>query len=107
MTHLCHKPVGGGRRSVSKFLTSCSPSPTRSSNESAVEGRNLRIEIRHAAGDAGRLRTYAAELAVLMPDVLVSTGCTPRRKFNAGLDGMWMLFSALLLTDTLGHRRGR
>jgi len=67
----------------------------------------LRIEIRHAAGDAGRLRTYAAELAVLMPDVLISTGCTPRRKFNAGLDGMWMLFSALLLTDTLGHRRGR
>jgi putative ABC transport system substrate-binding protein len=39
-----------------------------------VEGRNLRIEIRHAAGDAGRLRTYAAELAALMPDVLIGSG---------------------------------
>jgi putative ABC transport system substrate-binding protein len=39
-----------------------------------VDGRNLRIEIRFAAGDAGRLRAYAAELAALMPDVLVCTG---------------------------------
>ena len=42
-----------------------------------VEGRNLRIEIRYAAGDAGRLRTYAAELAALMPDVLTCTGIAP------------------------------
>jgi putative ABC transport system substrate-binding protein len=42
-----------------------------------VEGRNLRIEIRLAAGDAGRLRTYAAELAALMPDVLNTTGIVP------------------------------
>jgi putative ABC transport system substrate-binding protein len=42
-----------------------------------VEGRNLRIEIRFAAGDAGRLRPYAAELAALMPDVLITTGIAP------------------------------
>jgi putative ABC transport system substrate-binding protein len=34
----------------------------------------LRIEIRFAAGDAGRLQAYAAELAALMPDVFVCTG---------------------------------
>jgi putative ABC transport system substrate-binding protein len=39
-----------------------------------VEGRNLRIEIRFAAADAGRLHAYAAELAALMPDVLVAHG---------------------------------
>ena len=37
-----------------------------------VDGRNLRIEIRYAAGDAGRLRTHAAELTALMPDVLIT-----------------------------------
>src|SRR5947208_152837 len=42
-----------------------------------VEGRNLRIEFRFAAGDAGRLHAYSAELAALMPDVLVATGIAP------------------------------
>jgi putative ABC transport system substrate-binding protein len=34
------------------------------------EGRNLRIEIRFAAGDLGRLREHAAELVNLQPDAL-------------------------------------
>jgi putative ABC transport system substrate-binding protein len=35
-----------------------------------IEGRNLVIDERWADGDAGRLRTYAAELAGLRPDVI-------------------------------------
>jgi putative ABC transport system substrate-binding protein len=37
-------------------------------------GRNLQIDIRWAAGDADRIRRYAAELAALAPDVIVATG---------------------------------
>src|SRR5262245_31724982 len=38
------------------------------------EGHNLRIEIRMADGDAGRLNAYAAELASLNLDLIVSHG---------------------------------
>jgi putative ABC transport system substrate-binding protein len=38
-----------------------------------VEGRNLRIDLRYAAGDRDRIRTYAAELVSLAPDVIVTT----------------------------------
>jgi ABC-type uncharacterized transport system substrate-binding protein len=37
-------------------------------------GRNVQIETRWAAGDADRLRTYAAELVTLAPDVILGTG---------------------------------
>jgi|SRR6516162_6034631 len=37
-------------------------------------GRNVQVETRWAAGDADRLRTYAAELVALVPDVIVVTG---------------------------------
>src|SRR5215831_2543268 len=37
-------------------------------------GRNVQIETRWAAGDADRLRTYAAELVALKPDVILATG---------------------------------
>src|SRR5947209_18422237 len=37
-------------------------------------GRNVRIETRWAAGDAGRIRTYAAELVALAPDVILAPG---------------------------------
>jgi putative ABC transport system substrate-binding protein len=36
--------------------------------------RNVKIEYRWGAGDAGRVRTYAAELVALAPDVIVTTG---------------------------------
>ena len=35
-----------------------------------TDGRNLRIDIRWGAGDAERIRRYAAELAALAPDVM-------------------------------------
>src|SRR5712691_11478661 len=40
-----------------------------------TDGRNVRIEYRWAAGDADRIRKYAAEMVALAPDViLASTG---------------------------------
>ena len=37
-------------------------------------GRNLRIDLRWAAGDVDRNRQYAAELVALAPDVILATG---------------------------------
>src|SRR5262249_13647408 len=39
-----------------------------------TDGRNLRIDIRWGAGDAERIRKYAAELAALTPDVILAGG---------------------------------
>ena len=39
-----------------------------------IEGRNVRIDHRWAAGNAAALRKYAAELVALAPDVILSIG---------------------------------
>ena len=39
-----------------------------------VVGRNLKIEIRQIGGDVDRLRSYAAELVALAPDVIFTIG---------------------------------
>ena len=39
-----------------------------------TDGRNVRIEYRWGAGDADRIRKYAAELVALAPDVILATG---------------------------------
>jgi putative ABC transport system substrate-binding protein len=39
-----------------------------------IVGRNVRIEYRWGAGDADRVRRYAAELVALAPDVIVTSG---------------------------------
>jgi putative ABC transport system substrate-binding protein len=41
-----------------------------------TDGRNVRIDIRWPAGDADRVRKYAAELIALAPDVILATGDT-------------------------------
>jgi putative ABC transport system substrate-binding protein len=44
-----------------------------------IEGRNLRIDLRFGAGDPDAIRAYAAELAGLTPEVIVTnTGATTR-----------------------------
>src|SRR5579859_835544 len=44
-----------------------------------VEGRNLRIDLRHGAGDTERMQNLAAELVSLNPEVLVAnSGATIR-----------------------------
>jgi putative ABC transport system substrate-binding protein len=42
-----------------------------------IEGRNLRIDARAAAGNADNTRKYAAELVALAPDVIVAGGSAP------------------------------
>src|SRR5260370_40618068 len=37
-----------------------------------IEGQNLRVDIRWAAGDAALAQTYAAQLVGLMPDVILA-----------------------------------
>jgi putative ABC transport system substrate-binding protein len=37
-------------------------------------GRNVQIDYRWGAGDADRIRKFAAELIALAPDVILSTG---------------------------------
>lgn len=39
-----------------------------------TDGRNVRIEYRYGAGDAGNIRKYASELIALAPDVIVVSG---------------------------------
>ena len=39
-----------------------------------TDGRNVRIDTRWAAGDAERIRRYAAELVALAPDVILASG---------------------------------
>ena len=39
-----------------------------------IDGRNLRIDERAAAGDANNIRKYVAELVALAPDVIVASG---------------------------------
>ena len=39
-----------------------------------TDGRNVRIDTRWGAGDADRIRKYAAELVALAPDVILATG---------------------------------
>jgi putative ABC transport system substrate-binding protein len=42
-----------------------------------IDGRNVRIEIRWAAGNPADLRKYAAELVALAPDVILATSNPP------------------------------
>ena len=39
-----------------------------------TDGRNVRIDTRWGAGDAERIRRYAAELVALAPDVILASG---------------------------------
>ena len=39
-----------------------------------TDGRNVRIDYRHASGDPESIRRYAAELVALAPDVIVTGG---------------------------------
>ena len=41
-----------------------------------TDGRNVRMDIRWGAGDAERIRRYAAELVALAPDVILASGTT-------------------------------
>src|SRR3974377_1043654 len=42
-----------------------------------IDGRNMRMEIRWASGDAEHMRVYSAELAALAPDMILVNGTQP------------------------------
>jgi putative ABC transport system substrate-binding protein len=44
----------------------------RSCKVSSSSGRNVRLEVRWAAGDADQVRSYAAELVALAPDTILA-----------------------------------
>jgi putative tryptophan/tyrosine transport system substrate-binding protein len=57
-----------------------------------TEGSNVRIEARWAGGDDGRVRTYAAELAALTPDVVLSSGSVTIRPVQQALRTVPIVF---------------
>ena len=58
--------------------TTCQTIAQRLQELGYVEGQNLRIEFRTAAGQADRLPALAAELVRLQVDIMVAAGPEPR-----------------------------
>ena len=54
------------------------------SNWAGPMGRNVRIDYRWGAGDAERIRRYAAELVALAPDVILASGAVAVAAVAAG-----------------------
>src|ERR1700693_2023843 len=72
-----------GMRRIGVLMSLASDDPAGQTRLTAVvqglqqlgwtDGRNVRIDIRWAAGNAERIRQYAAELVALAPDVILDT----------------------------------
>lgn len=60
-----------------------------------VEGRNIRFDVRWAAGDAERTGAYAAELVGLAPDLILATNTQPARALKRATETIPIVFSAL------------
>jgi putative ABC transport system substrate-binding protein len=58
-----------------------------------IEGRNLSIDQRFAAGDPNRTRAYAAELVSLGPDVLVTPSAAPTRALQQATQTIPIVFT--------------
>jgi putative tryptophan/tyrosine transport system substrate-binding protein len=63
-------------------------------------GRNVRIDYRWAAGDAGRLRSHAAELVALAPDVILANANPSVEVLQQTARAMPIVFVAV--TDPVG-----
>jgi putative ABC transport system substrate-binding protein len=86
----------------SKFFTASNATVFRSvlSGLGWVEGRNLRIEWRWAAGDASRALTYAAELVALNPDLLFGDNTFVVRALQQAAPAIPTVFARV--TDPIG-----
>ena len=60
------------------------------------DGRNVRIDIRYAAGDANLIRKYAAELIALAPDVILAPGSTSMGPLLQATRTVPIVFTTLL-----------
>src|SRR5262245_3279510 len=79
-----HAQQGERMRRIGVLHTSAADDPHGQSRNTAflqalgqlgwIESRNVRIDIRWGAADAERIRTYAADMAALAPDVILATG---------------------------------
>jgi putative tryptophan/tyrosine transport system substrate-binding protein len=70
-----------------------------------VEGQNLRIDIRWAAGDATLARTYAAQLIGLMPDVILAVTSINLEIVRQATNTIPVIFAQV--SDPVTHRDAR
>ena len=63
-------------------------------------GRNMRIDTRWAAGDAERIRKYAAELVALSPDVILAAGWPDLGPLQQATRAVPIVFA--IVTDPVG-----
>src|SRR5215813_7559267 len=66
-----------------------------------TEGQNVQVDRRWGGGDADRIRKYAAELAMLNPDVILAAGAAQQQFLWAPRNGPIVF---LLLPDPIGLR---
>jgi ABC-type uncharacterized transport system substrate-binding protein len=66
-----------------------------------IEGTNVRIDYRWGAGDANRIRTYAAELTRLSPDVIVAHTPPVIAAMRQATSSIPIVFAAVL--DPVDH----
>jgi putative tryptophan/tyrosine transport system substrate-binding protein len=65
-----------------------------------IEGKNLRIDFRWGAGDAGRIRAYAKELVNLAPDAIFVTNTPPTRALQQATRTIPIVFA--VVADPVG-----
>jgi putative ABC transport system substrate-binding protein len=65
-----------------------------------IDDRNVQFDIRGGAGDAGRIRKLAAELAGLAPDVILAVGPDSMAELYAATRTIPLVF--VLVTDPVG-----
>ena len=61
-----------------------------------TDGRNVRIEYRWGAGDAERIRKYAAELVALAPDVIVAWGASTMGPLQQATRSVPIVFAVIV-----------
>jgi len=66
-----------------------------------VDGRNLRIDYRWAAGDVGRIKAFARELVELSPDIIVGYGTPTVVALQQETRSIHIVF--LSVTDPVGQ----
>ena len=67
-------------------------------------GHNLQVDIRWGAGDAERIRGYAAELLALGPDVILANGSPEMRALQQATRSLPIVFANLLFCMPAHHR---
>jgi putative ABC transport system substrate-binding protein len=66
-----------------------------------VEGQNVRIDLRWAAADLDRIRTYASELVDLAPDVIVGTSSPVTMALQEATKSVPIVFT--VVNDAIGR----